>query len=164
MTPVTRKPASISSTSGFTLIEVLASISILLLLATGLAAAGHSGMRAGWKSREAAMRTVHTLRRARWRAISENLEYGVIFSRPSPGGPWEMLLARKNGSWSPVETPVAIPSSTARLAVTGSLIKEFNPDGTCSTGSVILTRPGGCTYRISLTSATGRVRLYREGS
>jgi hypothetical protein len=47
------------------------------------------------------------------------------------------------------------------LSVAGPEEKVFNPDGTCSFGSVTLRGPGGRFYRCTLAPATGRVRLYR---
>jgi hypothetical protein len=48
------------------------------------------------------------------------------------------------------------------VATTGPAWKEFNPDGTSGTGSVLVTVRGERRYRLTLTAATGRIRLTRE--
>jgi hypothetical protein len=49
----------------------------------------------------------------------------------------------------------------AVVAIAGETTKVFNPDGTCSFGSITLRGSGGEVYRCTLTPATGRVRFYR---
>jgi hypothetical protein len=54
----------------------------------------------------------------------------------------------------------AIPLG-AVVAIAGEPEKVFNPDGTCSFGSITLRGAGGAVYRCTLAPATGRVRFYR---
>lgn len=152
------------SKKGFTIVEMLFSLSIFLILICVLMVSIFGGLSRRWKSREAASVTLRVLRKAKWLAISENKEYGVKFVHFLPGSPWQAhLMVRSNeGPWIPAESPLALPLEVKQLSLTGSLIKEFNPDGTSSSGSVIICCVDGHTYRISLTPSTGRIRLYRE--
>ncbi len=78
------------------------------------------------------------------------------------GGTWRLLVwLREEGGWRLTGT-VILPREVTAIRMIGPIRKEFNPDGTCSTGSILLSG-GGRSWRISLTSATGRARIYREG-
>lgn len=152
-----------SDEGGFTLIEAVMGISIILLLAGGISIGVFRGFSRRWKAREAASYCIGVLRRARWLAISEGRDYGVLFSQPGEEGACLVSLLRRNPlDWAPVEPAVALPSSVTELKTTGSSVKEFNSDGTCSTGSVVLSCRDGSMYRITLTPSTGRIRVYRE--
>jgi prepilin-type N-terminal cleavage/methylation domain-containing protein len=154
---------SLRNRGGFTLMEVILALGIILVLSVGLAGIDPAALRNSWKARETALKIVSTLKRARWLAISENGEYSVLFRQRSRDKGWQAILRRKDFSWRAVESPIDLSTPWIRLTLTGSEVKEFNPDGTCSTGSIIISGPGGRTYRISLTPSTGRIRLYREG-
>ncbi len=145
--------------------ELLIALTIVALLGALAGAAPASSLAARWRSREGGAAVLGILRKARWLSISEGREYGVVFDRPDPAGPWRAFLQRKDaGDWMPAEAPVSLPAVVTGLAMTGPARKEFNPDGTSGGGSDILTCRGGAAYRISLTTATGRIRLYREGA
>lgn len=100
---------------------------------------------------------VSTLRTAQMKAVSSNLEYRVSFNNPS------FSLERGNLSsgstiWTAEGATQTLPSG---ITMSGSLSggnAQFNPNSTCSTGSLILSSSKG-TKTITLTTATGRIRV-----
>lgn len=146
---------------GHTLIEAVLSLALAGLIAAGLFG-GLRSMASRWQSREAAMTALEILHRARWLALSEGREYAVSFSRTSPSGPWLASLMRRDGEWGAASAPQPLPGAVTQVAVLGPELKEFNPDGTSSGGSVRISCRDGRAWRITLTPATGRLRLHRE--
>ncbi len=152
---------SIPGAPGFTLTEMLVSLGIILLI-TGLAVASLLPLSQKKRGQMTAARIVSAMRKAKWLAITEGAEYGVGFRRPS-GGNWSILLLKKrSGEWIGAEAPVPLSPDITDLRLTGSSIKEFNPNGTSSGGSVIFAAGDGRRRRISLSPATGRIFLHEE--
>jgi hypothetical protein len=86
-----------------------------------------------------------------------------VAPRRAPDGAWTLGTEREDGgSWVTEGEERRIPAGTV-LAVAGPMEKVFNPDGTCSIGSITLRGEGGAVYRCTLAPATGRVRFYRGG-
>jgi hypothetical protein len=84
-----------------------------------------------------------------------------VAPRRGPGGTWLLGTERQDGgSWVTEGEDRRIAAGVV-LAVAGPAEKVFNPDGTCSFGSITLRGAGGAVYRCTLAPATGRVRLYR---
>lgn len=145
---------------GFTLVELTVSLTIMAIL-VALSLGSAAAVSSRWRAREGADLALGALRRARWQAITGGVEQSVTAVADS-GGTWRLLVWRREGSGWRLVTSVGLPRDVTGVRMTGPARKEFNPDGTCSTGSLLLTG-GGRSWRISLTSATGRVRIYREG-
>jgi hypothetical protein len=100
------------------------------------------------------------LRLAQWRAAATGARVRVAPNRTADGV-WRFHLEREEGGgWLPDGEEQALPRGTV-VAIAGDAVKVFNPDGTCSFGSITLRGPGGAVYRCTLVPATGRVRLYR---
>ncbi len=145
---------------GFTLVELTISLTIVAIM-VGLSLSGAAAISSRWRAREGADLTVGTLRRVRWQAITRGVEQSVT-AVADAGGTWRLLVwLREEGGWRLTGT-VILPREVTAIRMIGPIRKEFNPDGTCSTGSILLSG-GGRSWRISLTSATGRARIYREG-
>ena len=84
-----------------------------------------------------------------------------VASRQGPDSVWRFTTQSEQGAaWVAVGDEVRVPLGTV-VAVAGVADKVFNPDGTCSMGSVTLRGAAGALYRCTLAAATGRVRLYR---
>jgi len=147
--------------SGHTLIELVTVIGIVAL-ATALAYPSLAGMRRGQDLEAAAVGMAQCLRLAAWRSIAAGQRVQVALRR-SQDGSWLLGTAREaGGGWIAEGEDRRIPAGVV-VAVAGPEEKVFNPDGTCSIGSITLRGEGGAVYRCTLTPATGRVRLYRGG-
>ena len=157
----TKLPCRSGRERGHTLIELVTVLAIVAL-ATALAYPSLAGMRRGQDLEAAAVGMAQCLRLAGWRAIAAGQRVQVALRR-SPDGSWLMGTAREAGrGWVAEGEDRRIPAGVV-VAVAGPAEKVFNPDGTCSIGSITLRGEGGAVYRCTLTPATGRVRLYRGG-
>jgi type II secretion system protein H len=146
--------------AGYTLLE-LATVVAIAAIAAALAYPSMAGMRRGQELEAAAVGVAQSLRLARWRAIAAGQRVRVE-PRRAPDGSWRIGTAREEagGGWVAEGEERRIPPG-AILAVAGPAEKVFNPDGTCSFGSIALRGGSGPSYRCTLAPATGRVRLYR---
>ncbi len=100
------------------------------------------------------------LRTAQMKAVSTNIPYGVAFDANS------YQLYRSSGGLIPEGSLVTLPSGVQfkdnTFPVNGTLNKpfaQFNPNSTSSTGGVSLLNIKGAQKRITLTTATGRVKI-----
>jgi len=100
------------------------------------------------------------LRTAQMKAVSTNIPYGVAFDANS------YQLYRSSGGLIPEGSLVTLPSGVQfkdnTFPVNGTLNKpfaQFNPNSTSSTGGVSLLNIKGVQKRITLTTATGRVKI-----
>jgi type II secretion system protein H len=158
---ITRLSRGSGGTAGHTLLEVVMVVAIVAV-ASALAYPSLAGMRRGQQLEAAAVGTAQCLRLARWRAIVAGQRVQVTLRR-SPDGAWALVTARETaGSLVAEGEDRRIPSGVI-VAVAGPAVKVFNPDGTCSMGSITLRGDGEAVYRCTLIPATGRVRLYRGG-
>lgn len=139
-----------------TLIELIV-VMVIIGIAAVFFAPNISTWLANYRLRGATRDIVSTLRTAQMKAVSSNLEYRVSFADQT------FLLQKGNqssGSTSWTDEGVAQTLPTG-ITMSGSLSDnnaQFNPDSTCSTGSLILTSPKG-TKKITLTTATGRIKI-----
>jgi type II secretion system protein H len=146
--------------AGHTLLE-LATVVAVVAVAAALAYPSLAGLRRGQELEAAAVGVAQSLRLARWRAIAAGQRVRVAPRRGSDGS-WRIGTEREaaGGGWVDDGEARRVPPG-AILAVAGPAEKVFNPDGTCSFGSIALRGEGGAVYRCTLAPATGRVRLYR---
>jgi len=144
---------------GYTLLEIIAVLAVFAT-AAALASPALSGLRQGQDLEGAARGLAQCLRLAHWRAVVSGKRVRVA-PIPGPEGGWLLRVEREEGTaWVPDGEDRVVPRGVV-LSVAGPAEKVFNPDGTCSFGSVTLRGPGGQAYRCTLAPATGRVRLYR---
>lgn len=147
-----------NGSGGYTLIELVTVVAIVAV-ASALAYPALAGLSRGQELESAAVGLTQTLRLARWRAAVAGCRVRVA-SLPQTDGAWRFRMEREQGAvWVPDGQEQRIPHGTI-VAVAGPTEKVFNPDGTCSLGSITLRGAAGLVYRCTLAPATGRVRLY----
>jgi len=146
------------SDGGYTLLELVTVVAIVAI-ASALAYPALGGLGSGQNLESAAVGLTQHLRLAHWRAVATGIRVRVS-SRQEPDGTWRFLVEREQGAaWVFAGDEQKIPRGTV-VAIAGAAEKVFNPDGTCSLGSITLRGAGG-VYRCTLSPATGRVRFYR---
>lgn len=144
---------------GCTLLE-LVTVVALVAVASAMAFPALAGLRRGQELESAAVGLTQKLRLAHWRAVATGSRVRVAPQQLDDGG-WRFRVEREQGAaWLPDGDEQLIPRSTI-VAIAGTAAKVFNPDGTCSMGSVTLRGTAGEIYRCTLAPATGRVRFYR---
>lgn len=145
---------------GFSLVELVLVLG-MLLLAAALALPDLHSLTRGRETEKAAREMLMALRIARWRAAASGYR-----TRISTGGaeggrqPGYVMEREVRGRWVADGKRRRLPEGVD-LWTTGPSAKVFNPNGTCSLGSIVLSGDGGRRYRLSLNPATGRVRLWR---
>jgi len=148
---------------GFTLVEILIVIAIFGVL-TAIAAPGISAWVETFKFKNTIREIGITMQLARMKAIASGVEYRVVFNLDAE----TFCLERGNqadgsDTWIP-EGVVIDVSSWADIAfvnsyTTGKRNKQFNSNGTSSTGSIRLNNAKGKKYKITLTPATGYITI-----
>jgi len=101
------------------------------------------------------------LRTAQMKAVSTNIPYGVAFDSNS------YQLYRSSGGLIPEGSVVTLQSGVQfkeppKFPVNGDLGKpfaQFNPNSTAAAGSLTLQNTKGTQRTITVTSATGRVKI-----
>ena len=146
------------SDGGYTLLELLTVVAVVAI-ASALACPSLAGLRSGQDLESAAVGLTQHLRLAHWRAVATGNRTRVS-SRQESDGTWRFLMEREQGgAWVSAGDELKIPRGTV-VSIAGAAEKVFNPDGTCSLGSITLRGAAG-VYRCTLAPATGRVRFYR---
>lgn len=146
---------------GYTLLELVTVVAIVAT-ASAISYPSFAGLRRGQELESAAVGLTQELRLARWRAVVTGTRVRVAPARAADGT-WRFRVERERGTaWVPDGDEQPVPRGTV-VAVAGPAEKVFNPDGTCSLGSITLRGARGEVYRTSLAPATGRVRFYRGG-
>lgn len=144
---------------GYSLLELMTVVGVVAI-AAALAYPSLAELRRGQELESAAVGLTQRLRLAHWRSIVTGTRVRVA-PQQGPDGAWEFIVEREQGEgWIPDGDEQKIPRGTV-VAIAGVNEKVFNPDGTCSLGSITLRGPGGEVYKCTLASATGRVRFYR---
>ena len=144
---------------GHTLLE-LATVVAIVAVAAAMAYPSFAGLRRGQELESAAVGLTQKLRLARWRAVVTGGRVRVASARAADGTLRFRVEREQGTAWVPDGDEQSIPRGTV-VAVAGAAEKVFNPDGTCSLGSITLRGPGSEVYRLTLAPATGRVRFYR---
>lgn len=143
---------------GHTLIELMTVVTILAIV-VALSCPALAGLLRGQQLEAAAVGLARQLRAAQWRAVVTGSRARVASS--SEGGIWRFRLQREQGAaWVADGEELQVPPG-AVVAIAGPEDKVFNPDGTCSMGSITVRGGDGAVYRCTLAPATGRVRFYR---
>lgn len=144
---------------GYTLLELVTVVAIVAV-ASAMAYPSFAGLRRGQELESAAVGLTQKLRLAHWRAVVTGTRVRVTPQQFGDGA-WRFRVEREQGAaWIAEGDEQSIPRGTV-VAVAGAAEKVFNPDGTCSFGSITLRGARGEVYRCTLAPATGRVRFYR---
>jgi type II secretion system protein H len=144
---------------GHTLLELVVVV-VIVAVAAALAYPALAGLHRGQNLESAAVGLTQKLRLAQWRAAATGGRMRVA-PRRTADGLWRFRVEREeHAAWVPDGDELSLPCGTV-VAIAGEPEKVFNPDGTCSFGSITLRGAGGEVYRCTLAPATGRVRFYR---
>jgi len=146
---------------GVTLLEL-----IVVLIIIGIAAALLTPNIGAWlpnyRLRADARDIASTMRTAQMKAVSNSLQYRVNLDDAEIGANSYILQYNTGGNWvnegemQRLRTGIII--DPAKITFSGKHA-EFNPDSTSSSGSVTLRNSKNSQKTITLTSATGRVKL-----
>ena len=148
---------------GFTLVEIVIVIAIFGVLTT-IAAPGISRWVENFKFKNTIREIGITMQLARMKAIARGVEYRVVFDLDAETFSLERgNQADGSDTWMP-EGVITDVSSWADIAfvnsyATGKSNKQFNPNGTSSTGSIRLNNAQGKKYKITLTPTTGYINI-----
>lgn len=139
---------------GVTLTELVV-VFVIIAIGAVLLAPNIGAWLPNYRLRSAARDITSTMRTAQIKAVSTNMEYRVFFPNAST-----YVLQRNTGGFindGPIQNiPAGIILDLSNLPGNNA---QFNPNSTCSIGSVTLTNTKGNQKRITLTSATGKVKL-----
>jgi prepilin-type N-terminal cleavage/methylation domain-containing protein len=147
------------NTKGVTLIELIV---VMIIIAIGAVLLVHNigAWLPNYRLRSGTRDVVSTLRTAQMKAASTNIPYGVGFDTnscqlyQSSGG-----LIREGGI---INLPSGVQFNNNTFPINGTLGKpftQFNFNSTSSPGGVSLQNTRGAQRRITLSTATGRVRI-----
>ena len=144
---------------GITVIELVV-VMVIIAIGAVLLIPNIGAWLPNYRLRSATRDVASVLRTAQMKAVSTNIPYGVAFDANS------CQLYRSSGGFiaegSPVNLPSGVQFNNNTFPVHGSLGKhfaQFNPNSTSSSGGVSLLNIKGNQKRITLTTATGRVRI-----
>jgi prepilin-type N-terminal cleavage/methylation domain-containing protein len=145
---------------GFTLLELVVALAVAAI-AAAMAYPSVAALGGNQSSERAAVALLMDLRLAQWRAVVTGARVRLV-PELSGSGAWGYRLEVETppAGWRAAGPPRELPRGLA-LRATGSAAKLFNPDGTSSSGGLVLATPAGALYRYTLAPATGRVRFYR---
>ena len=156
--------------SGFTLLELLIALSILLILLT-MSLPSLNSMRSGAAQKESARKIFAALRQARSLSITENLEYQVMFDLDQQIFWLERGdRADKSTSWDRVRDYGGLTGGNRLQALAGCTATsgqrkiQFNPNGSANTLYVCAIEPkSSMRYRVGVPIArTGRPVIQRD--
>jgi len=139
-------------------LTALVVVFVIVAIGAALMVPGIGAWLPNYRLRSATRDVVSTLRTAQMKAVSSNLEYRVSFAKPN------FWLERGNlssgsTSWTTEGTVQTLPSGITMSGPFDGGNAQFNPNSTCSIGSVTLTNTKGTQKTITLTAATGRVKI-----
>jgi Tfp pilus assembly protein FimT len=149
--------------TGFSFVEALIVIGLIGLLTT-IAVPGFKAWIENFKFKNSVREIGITMQLARMKAIARGVEYRVMFDLDAETFSLERgNQADGSDTWA-LEGIVNDISSWADIAfvnnyTTGTRNKQFNPNGTSSTGSVRLANAKDKKYKITLTPATGHITV-----
>ena len=145
---------------GTTLIELIV---VIVLIAVGavLLVPNIGAWLPNYRLRSAARDIVSTMRAAQKSAVSNNIQYRVNFNATEIGFANSYILqCNSGGTWvneGALQTlPVGIMMNVDQLPIGRAI---FNANSTSTAGSITLQNTRGTHRKITITSATGRVRI-----
>jgi prepilin-type N-terminal cleavage/methylation domain-containing protein len=145
---------------GVTLIELVVVV-VIIAIGAVLLTPNIGAWLPNYRLRSAARDVVSTMRAAQMKAVSNNSQYRVNFNAAEIGAADSYVLQRDNdGLWindGALQTlPAGITMSIDQLPAGRAV---FNLNSTSTAGSVTLQNSKRAQKRITLTPATGRVRI-----
>jgi prepilin-type N-terminal cleavage/methylation domain-containing protein len=145
---------------GVTLIELIV-VFVIIAIAAGLIAPNVGGWLPRYRLRSATRDIVSTMRDAQMKAVSRRLQYQVDFNGPPANS---YILQRNSGGFINDGALQTAPAGiTVNIAGLPGGTAVFNPDCTCTAGSITLSyEKGGITQAqkgIFLNAATGKIRI-----
>jgi len=145
---------------GITLVELVV-VFVIIAIGASLLVPNIGAWLTNYRLRSAARDVVSTMRTAQMKAVSNNIQYRVNLDDAEIGAPNCYILQRHSGgAWvndGALQTlPVGITININHLPAGRAL---FNPNSTSTAGSVTLQNTKGMQRRITITPATGRVRI-----
>jgi len=144
----------LTNKKGVTLLELVV-VFIIIGIGAALLTPNIGPWLSNYRLRSAARDIVSTMRTAQMKAVSTNMEYRVFFPDAS-----SYILQRNTGGFIDEGATQTIPTGiSVDLSNLPGNNAQFNPNSTCSIGSVTLTNTKGRQRTITLTPATGRVNL-----
>jgi prepilin-type N-terminal cleavage/methylation domain-containing protein len=144
----------LTNKKGVTLIELVV-VFVIIAIGAVLLAPNIGAWLPYYRLRGVARDITSTMRTAQLKAVSTNMEYRVFFPNAS-----SYVLQRNTGGFKDEGTPQTIPTGISiDLSKLPGNNAQFNPNSTCSIGSITLTNTKGRQKTITLTPATGRVKL-----
>jgi len=144
----------LTSKKGVTLIELVV-VFVIIAIGAALLAPNIGAWLPNYRLRSVARDITSTLRTAQLKAVSTNMEYRVFFPNAS-----SYILQRNTGGFINDGVLQTIPAGISLdLSKLPGSEAHFNPNSTCSIGSVTLTNTKGSQKTITLNAATGRVKL-----
>ena len=162
VTEIKGKKLTARFSKGFTLVEALIVVVIAEVL-TVIAAPGINSWLDSFELKSAVREIGITMQLARMKAIARGVEYRVVFDLDAETFHTERgNQADGSDTWMP-EGALTEVSSRVDIAfvnsyTTGKRNKQFNPNGTSSTGSIRLNNDKGEKYTITLTPVTGYIK------
>ncbi len=139
---------------GVTLLELII-VFVIIAIGAVLLVPNIGGWLPNYRLRSAARDITSMMRTAQLKAVSTNMEYRVRFPDAK-----SYVLERNTGGFIPEGSTQTIPAGiSVDLSNLPGNNAQFNPNSTCSIGSVTLTNTKGTQKRITLTAATGRVKI-----
>jgi Tfp pilus assembly protein FimT len=153
-------PPDLMNRRGITLIELVV-VFVIIAIGALLLVPNIGAWMSNYRLRSAARDIVSTMRTAQMKAVSHNIQYRVNLDDAEIGAPNSYILQRNSGGlWvndGGLQTlPAGITVNIDQLPAGRAL---FNPNSTSTSGSVTLQNTRGTQRRITITPATGRVRI-----
>ena len=142
---------------GITIIELAVVMAIVAIMAVFMAPAIGEWLD-NYRVRQTARDIVSNLQFAKMKAISSRIEYRVRFDLENDA----YMLEKNDGGWTQEESVFHVPRGVDIASAVGlgnPPRVEFNPNGTCSSGSITIDNENGKTYKV-VVHYTGRIRIH----
>lgn len=144
----------LTNKKGVTLIELVV-VFVIIAIGAVLLVPNIGAWLPNYRLRSATRDITSMMRTAQLKAVSTNMEYRVRFLDAK-----SYVLERNTGGFIPDGATQTIPNGVSLdLSNLPGNEAHFNPNSTCSIGSMTLTNTKGTQKRITLTPATGKVKI-----
>jgi prepilin-type N-terminal cleavage/methylation domain-containing protein len=146
---------------GVTLIELIV-VMVIIAIGAALLVPNIGGWLSNYRLRSATRDVTSLMRVAQMKAVSNNLQYRINLDDADIGAGNYVLQYQTTAGWV---NDGAIQRFPKGIWIPGGGITlpgkhaEFNPNSTSSTGSLTLQNSKGTQKKITLTTATGRVKI-----